>query len=151
MNIILNSLDETKEFGKRLGGYLKEGDIVCLNGDLGAGKTTLSKAIGEGLGVDDYITSPTFTLINEYEGRIPLYHFDIYRLNSYEDLEDLGVEDYFYGSGACLIEWAEKIEEDLPSQRLELYILRGDHEEQRKILIKAFGPRYEELIKELNI
>ena len=105
MKINLNSVQDTIKFGEKFGKLLISGDIIFLNGDLGAGKTTLSKSIGEGLGVQEYITSPTFTLINEYEGRLPLYHFDLYRLDSYEELEELGVEDYFYGNGVCLIEW----------------------------------------------
>src|SRR5699024_10277506 len=97
MKIKLKGLEETKEFGIKLGKVLKSGDIVCLNGDLGAGKTTLSKSIGLGLGVDDYITSPTFNLINEYNGRIKMYHFDVYRLDHVDDLYDLGFEEYFHG------------------------------------------------------
>ena len=150
MKIYLNNLQDTIEFGGKLGTLLKTSDVICLNGDLGAGKTTLSKSIGEGLGVIEYITSPTFTLINEYQGRLPLYHFDVYRLNTYEELEDLGVEDYFYGNGVCLIEWAEKISEDLPDERLEIWITRGELDKERTIELKAFGDRYKTLIKELS-
>ena len=151
MNINLNNLEETREFGEKLAKLLKAGDVICLNGDLGAGKTTLSKSIGQSLGVKEYITSPTFTLINEYEGRIPLYHFDVYRLNSYEELEDLGAEEYFYGNGVCLIEWAENIIDDLPQERLEVWITRGDLDSQRKVILKPFGHRYKTLVEELNI
>jgi tRNA threonylcarbamoyladenosine biosynthesis protein TsaE len=150
MKINLNSIEDTIKFGEKLGSLLKMGDIICLNGDLGAGKTTLSKSIGAGLGVKEYITSPTFTLINEYEGRLPLYHFDVYRLNSYEELEDLGVEDYFYGDGVCLVEWAEKISEDLPELRLEIYLARGDSDDKRVLKMKAFGNRYKTLTKEFG-
>ena len=149
MKINLNSVQDTIKFGEKLGKLLISGDIIFLNGDLGAGKTTLSKSIGEGLGVQEYITSPTFTLINEYEGRLPLYHFDLYRLDSYEELEELGVEDYFYGNGVCLIEWAEKFSEDLPENRLEVWINRGKTDDERYIKLKAFGYRYKKLIEEL--
>lgn len=149
MKINLNSVQDTIKFGEKFGKLLISGDIIFLNGDLGAGKTTLSKSIGEGLGVQEYITSPTFTLINEYEGRLPLYHFDLYRLDSYEELEELGVEDYFYGNGVCLIEWAEKFSEDLPENRLEVWINRGKTDDERYIKLKAFGDRYKKLIEEL--
>ncbi|NMA49464.1 MAG: tRNA (adenosine(37)-N6)-threonylcarbamoyltransferase complex ATPase subunit type 1 TsaE [Tissierellia bacterium] len=149
MKINLNSVQDTIKFGEKLGKLLIAGDIIFLNGDLGAGKTTLSKSIGEGLGVQEYITSPTFTLINEYEGRLPLYHFDLYRLDSYEELEELGVEDYFYGNGVCLIEWAEKFSEDLPENRLEVWINRGKTDDERYIKLKEFGDRYKKLIEEL--
>ncbi|MDX9916494.1 MAG: tRNA (adenosine(37)-N6)-threonylcarbamoyltransferase complex ATPase subunit type 1 TsaE [Gudongella sp.] len=145
----IKSINETIEFGIRLGKLLQPSDFVCLNGDLGAGKTTLSKAIGQGLGVEDYITSPTFTLMNSYDGRLPMYHFDVYRLDDWHQLEDIGAEDYFYGDGVCLVEWADKIEEFLPEKRLELYIEEGSLPEERTIHIKAFGDKYNLLIKEL--
>ena len=118
MDIILKGLEETKKFGIKLGSILEGGDILCLNGDLGAGKTTLTKSIGIGLGVEDYITSPTFALINEYTGRNPVYHFDVYRLENVEDLYDLGFDEYFYSNGVSIIEWADKIEKLLPKERI---------------------------------
>lgn len=151
MEIRLSNLEETKQFGIELGKLLKSGDILCLNGDLGAGKTTLTKSIGLGLDVDDYITSPTFTLINEYEGRIPLYHFDVYRLENAYELDDLGFDDYFYGYGVSIIEWAEKIEKTLPKERTVINIKRGNDDNERILEIKGFGDRYNELIKELKI
>ncbi|WP_409227671.1 tRNA (adenosine(37)-N6)-threonylcarbamoyltransferase complex ATPase subunit type 1 TsaE [Gudongella sp. SC589] len=149
MRIELKGIEETDTFGKRLGELVEAGDVICLNGDLGAGKTTISKSVGLGLGVEDYITSPTFTIINEYQGRLPLYHFDVYRLNDGEDLYDLGVEDYFYGKGVCLIEWAENIQEYLPDDRLELWIYRTENPDERIVELKAFGNRSEFLAKEL--
>lgn len=149
MRIELKGIEETDRFGKRLGELVQPGDVICLNGDLGAGKTTLSKSVGEGLGVEEYITSPTFTIINEYEGRIPLYHFDVYRLNHGEELYDLGVEDYFYGDGVCLIEWAQNIQDYLPDGRLELWIYRTDNPDERIVELKSFGDRSEFLAKEL--
>lgn len=150
MIIRINGIDETEKFGKSIGALLEAGDVICLNGDLGAGKTTISKAIGVGLEVEDYITSPTFTIINEYKGRLPLYHFDVYRLESGEELFDLGVDDYFYGKGVCLVEWAENIQESLPKERLEIWIFRTEEDKKRILEIKAFGNRYIKLLEELN-
>lgn len=147
--IDINGLEETKAFGKRLGSLLKPGDILCLNGDLGAGKTTLTKSIGLGLGVEDYITSPTFALINEYEGNFPVYHFDVYRLEGVGDSFDLGFDEYFFGRGVCIIEWAEKIEEVIPEDRIVLDIEKTS-EMGRKINLRGYGSRYLEVIKEME-
>lgn len=150
MDIVLKGLEETREFGIKLGSLLKSGDIVCLNGDLGAGKTTLTKSIGLGLGVEDYITSPTFALINEYNGRFPVYHFDVYRLENVEELYDLGFDEYFYGHGVCIVEWAEKIEKLLPKERIVLDIKKGIDIDERRINITIYGNRYKEILKELE-
>lgn len=150
MEIRLKGLEETKEFGIKIGNILKGGDIVCLNGDLGAGKTTLTKSIGLGLGVTDYITSPTFTLINEYSGRLPVYHFDVYRLENADELYDLGFDEYFYGKGVCIIEWADKIEKLLPRERTILDIEKGKALDERRINITGYGNRYIEILKELE-
>ncbi|HEY8363126.1 MAG TPA: tRNA (adenosine(37)-N6)-threonylcarbamoyltransferase complex ATPase subunit type 1 TsaE [Tissierellaceae bacterium] len=150
MKVVLSNLEETEEFGIKLGKILKKGDIVCLIGDLGAGKTTLTKSIGLGLGVKEYITSPTFTLINQYKGRIPVYHFDVYRLENADELYDLGFDEYFYGDGVCIIEWADKIEKLLPKERIVLDIKMGKDINERVIDITAYGDRYKDLIKELK-
>lgn len=150
MIIKLKDIKQTELFGQRLGRLLEKGDVVCLNGDLGAGKTTLSKSIGEGLEVEDYITSPTFAIMNQYNGRIPLYHFDVYRLEGWHQLEDIGAEDYFYGNGVCLIEWAETIQEYLPKDRLEIRLSFGINEGERAIMLRAFGSRFEKLLEELK-
>lgn len=150
MVIKLSSLKETEEFGIKLGKLLKSGDIVCLNGDLGAGKTTMTKSIGLGLGVDEYITSPTFTLINMYRGRTVVYHFDVYRLVEVEELYDIGFDEYFYGDGVCIIEWAEKIEKLLPEERLDIYIEKGNNPDERILHISGSGNRYLEIVKELK-
>ncbi len=150
MEIILKGLEETKKFGIKLGKMLKSEDIVCLNGDLGAGKTTLTKSIGLGLGVTDYITSPTFALINEYTGRVPVYHFDVYRLENVDELYDLGFDEYFYGKGVSIIEWAEKIEKLLPKERIVLDIEKGKAIDERRINIRGYGDRYIEILKELE-
>lgn len=150
LKIILNGLKETDEFGIRLGKLLRPGDVVCLNGELGAGKTTLTKSIGLGLGVEDYITSPTFSLINEYEGRYPVYHFDVYRLENADELYDLGFDEYFYGKGVSIIEWADKIEKFLPEERIVLDIENRDNIDERKVKITIKGSRYNEILEELN-
>lgn len=150
MEIILKSLEETEKFGIKLGKFLQKGDILCLNGELGAGKTTMTKSIGIGLGVEEYITSPTFALINQYSGRLPVYHFDVYRLENVDELFDLGFDEYFYGNGVCIIEWADKIERMLPKERIVVDIENGSDEEIRIIKISGFGIRFDELLKELK-
>ncbi|KGG81227.1 ATPase [Caloranaerobacter azorensis H53214] len=149
VKIKTNSPEETYSFGYRLGKLLKSGDILCLNGDLGAGKTTLTQSIAKGLDVEDYVTSPTFTLINEYKGRYPVYHFDVYRINDIDEMYDLGFEEYIYSEGVTIIEWASIIEDILPLERLDITIKRGKEIDEREIIIEAKGNRYEEIIKEL--
>ena len=108
------SQKETEEFGFEMGQNAKAGEIYCLSGDLGVGKTVFTKGFAKGIGIDEHITSPTFTLINEYEGRLPLYHFDVYRVADPEEMDYIGADEYFFGNGVCLIEWAELIEEIIP-------------------------------------
>ena len=123
MTIYSNSCEETYNLVVEIGRQLKPGDIVCLDGDLGVGKTVFSQGVAAGLGIKEPICSPTFTLIQEYEeGRIPLYHFDVYRIDSPWDMDDLGYEDYFYGEGACLIEWGSLIRELLPENTVYITI-----------------------------
>lgn len=147
---ISNSPKDTEKLGYKLGKALKSGDILCLLGDLGAGKTALTKAIAKGLGIDDYVTSPTFTIINEYNGRLPLYHFDVYRLTSIEELYDLGYEEYFYSNGITIIEWADKIEEILPEDTINIHINRTLNQNEREIIFTGKGKRFNQIIKELN-
>ncbi len=128
---------EMKSFGLKLADVLKPGDIVCLSGDLGAGKTTLTKSIAAGLGIEDYVTSPSYTIVNEYEGRLALYHFDVYRINDIEEMYELGYEEYFYGQGVCVIEWAGMIEELLPENIVWIEIYQGESFEERKLHIKG--------------
>lgn len=151
VRIVLKGLKETEEFGEKLGSILKPGDIISLTGDLGAGKTALTKSIGKGLGVEDYITSPTFTLINEYKGRLNLYHFDVYRLEGPIDLYDLGFEEYIYSNGVSIIEWGDKIEEILPEERINIQIEKSVELDERIIYLYGEGERFEQFIKELNI
>ena len=114
------SEQETIQLGERIGSLLKKGDIIAMQGTLAAGKTTITKGIARALGITDTITSPTFCLISEYYGRMPLYHMDVYRLDGREDFINLGTDDMLYGDGVCIIEWSEKIMEELPSTTIVL-------------------------------
>ncbi|MBP7320744.1 MAG: tRNA (adenosine(37)-N6)-threonylcarbamoyltransferase complex ATPase subunit type 1 TsaE [Lachnospiraceae bacterium] len=136
------SEEETFLIGVQLGQEAKAGDVYTLIGDLGVGKTVFTKGIGAGLGIVEDINSPTFTIIQEYEeGRIPLYHFDVYRIGDVEEMFELGFEDYFYGKGLTLIEWANLIEEILPPKRKEITIEKNLELgfDYRKITIKEVG------------
>ncbi len=115
MKWITNNETETFALGEELGRQAKAGEIYCLDGDLGVGKTVFTKGFAVGLGVEEPITSPTFTIVQEYhDGRLPLYHFDVYRLGDPEEMEEIGCDEYFYGDGVCLIEWASLVEEIIP-------------------------------------
>lgn len=114
LTLYTNNADETIELGRKIGSMLKKGDILAMQGTLAAGKTTITKGIAESLGVTDTITSPTFCLISEYEGKMPLYHLDVYRLEGGEDFVNLGTDDMLYGDGVSVIEWSEKIMDELP-------------------------------------
>ncbi len=133
MNIYkIRNEEETRKFGLDFARRLKAGDIVALIGDLGTGKTTLTRYIAEGLGVTDRITSPTFTIVSEYHtGRLPLYHFDVYRLESSEELFETGAEEYFDAGGVCIIEWADQIAEILPDETICIFIEYGEKEGER--------------------
>lgn len=113
----------TFEFAKKIGEKLKSGDVLCLDGDLGVGKTVFTKGVAAGLGIKDDVSSPTFTLIQEYYGgRLPLYHFDVYRIDGPWDMDDLGYEEYFYGEGVCLVEWGSMIKELFPENTIYVRI-----------------------------
>lgn len=123
--MIYESLSEkdTFDLGKKLGANAKPGQIVCIDGDLGVGKTVFTKGFAEGLGVTDDVVSPTFTIIQEYtDGRIPMYHFDVYRIGHPDEMYDIGYEEYFYGDGVCLIEWSSRVEELLPEESVHINI-----------------------------
>jgi tRNA threonylcarbamoyladenosine biosynthesis protein TsaE len=120
---------ETAAFGRELAAAATPGAVIALIGELGTGKTTLTKAIAEGLGVAENVTSPTFTIIKEYvSGRLPLYHFDVYRVDGAEDMYALGFEEYFYGNGLTVVEWADRIEELLPEDAIVIRLDYGQHE-----------------------
>lgn len=132
MKKIIQHEEETKEFGIALASLLRPGDVVALIGDLGTGKTALTKAIAEGLGITALITSPTFTIVQEYhDGKLPLYHFDVYRIGEIEEMEELGYEEYFFGKGVCVIEWADLIAEILPEESIVIEIAYGNTESER--------------------
>jgi tRNA threonylcarbamoyladenosine biosynthesis protein TsaE len=145
--IYLKNEEETKNIGYKLGKLLDKNSIVCLIGDLGAGKTTLTQSIAKGLEIDDYITSPTFTIVNEYEGRIPLYHFDVYRIGSSDEMYDIGFDEYINSDGVCIIEWANLIEDILPDEYL--YIDIKYKENGREMTLNPKGYKYEDIVKEL--
>ena len=130
------SAKETRLLGEKIGQKAKGGEIILLNGDLGVGKTVFSKGLGAGLGIEEPISSPTFTVLQIYEsGRLPLYHFDVYRIADVEEMDEIGYEDYFYGRGVCLIEWAELISEILPSEVIRVTIEKDLH--YRKITVEG--------------
>jgi tRNA threonylcarbamoyladenosine biosynthesis protein TsaE len=114
MEVVTKSAEETVELGKKIGAFLVSNDIIALIGPLGAGKTTLIQGVAKGLEVKDYVTSPTFIIINEYKGRLPFFHIDLYRLEDIGEIEDLGIGEYFDRGGVCVIEWAEKLGELKP-------------------------------------
>lgn len=123
--MVYESLSEkdTFDLGKKLGADAKPGQIVCIDGDLGVGKTVFTKGFAEGLGVGDDVVSPTFTIIQEYtDGRLPMYHFDVYRIGHPDEMYDIGYEEYFYGDGVCLVEWSSRIEELLPEESIHINI-----------------------------
>jgi tRNA threonylcarbamoyladenosine biosynthesis protein TsaE len=149
-SVITSSREQTWRIGQMLGSRLEPGDLVCLYGDLGAGKTSFSYGIALGLEVkDQYITSPTFTFVNEYKGRIPFYHIDLYRLKDPEELEGIGFEEYIDSEGVTVIEWAERAEDELPDDRLSVYLSYVD-EHSREIGFLAEGERYEKLLHDLS-
>ena len=148
--ITLASLAETIAFGQRLGREARPGDIITLGGNLGAGKTTLTQSIGQGLSVpeDCYITSPTFSLLHEYPGRLPLYHMDLYRLAGEEEIEELGFEDYLYGDGICVIEWPERLGTLMPEERLHIELCFLD-ETARTAKLSGYGDNWQQRIPTL--
>jgi tRNA threonylcarbamoyladenosine biosynthesis protein TsaE len=148
--IELPDLAATTAFGRRLAAVLEPGVVVALVGPLGAGKTHLVRAVAEGMGADPaHVSSPTFVLIQEYPGRVPVYHFDAYRLPSPDAFADLGVEEYFHGDGVCLVEWADKVAETLPADHLkvELEVLG---ETRRRAAVTASGPKSESISGQLR-
>jgi tRNA threonylcarbamoyladenosine biosynthesis protein TsaE len=149
-SVITTSQEQTWQIGEMLGARLDAGDTVCLYGDLGAGKTIFSYGIALGLEVEEqYITSPTFTFVNEYQGRVPLYHIDLYRLKDPDELENIGFEEYIDSDGVTVIEWAERAEDELPVECLSVYLSYvNDH--SREIGFLAEGERYEKILDELS-
>ena len=151
MIIKTKSATETIELGKRIGKLLRPGNVVALIGRLGSGKTTLTQGLARGLEVKikDYITSPSFTLIKEHQGRIPVYHIDFYRIDSFKEVYNLGYEEYFYGEGVAIIEWADKIKKLLPKEVL-IINLEIVGEARRRIEFIAKGKWYQNIVDKLT-
>lgn len=144
MEFIVSTVDETYKIGELIGSLVNPGDIICLIGDLGTGKTHLTKGIAKGLGIEDNITSPTFTIVNEYTGRLKLYHFDVYRVNDPDEIEAIGFDEYIFSDGVSVIEWANYIMELIPPSNLTITIEKslefGDN--YRKIHVHYTDERY---------
>ncbi len=151
-----NSPDETYHFGQAVAKVVKPGDVICLSGNLGAGKTLLSQGIAAGLHVADAVSSPTFTVLNVYEGmadsgqELSVYHFDLYRLERPAELDDIGFDHYVEAGGVAIIEWPEKFTEFLPADRLWLTLKPGDNASERIICLTSTGERYKEFCEELK-
>lgn len=144
---ITHNEQETKELAQRLATFLLPGDILALEGNLGAGKTTFTQGLAKGLQIDHHIDSPTFMMIKEYQGRLPLYHMDLYRLE--EESNILGLDDYFYNDGICVLEWPSRIREIIPADAVFINIERHP-DESRHIHISSTNPRSLQLCKELS-
>ncbi|RSI78116.1 tRNA (adenosine(37)-N6)-threonylcarbamoyltransferase complex ATPase subunit type 1 TsaE [Streptococcus mitis] len=138
--------EELINLGERLGTLLQKNDVLILSGELGAGKTTFTKGLAKGLGIRQMIKSPTYTIVREYEGRLPLYHLDVYRIEG--DADSIDLDEFLFGGGVTVIEWGHLLGEDLPDSYLELELLK--EAEGRRLHFSAQGPRAEQLIKELQ-
>jgi tRNA threonylcarbamoyladenosine biosynthesis protein TsaE len=137
---LTSSEEETERLGRQLGQQVSPGAVIAFTGDLGAGKTAFTRGLARGLGISERVTSPTFTIVNEYEGgRLPLFHFDLYRLSSSEELFDIGWEDYLARGGVCAVEWSENVADALDGQTIRVDIRRGERDDQRKVTISN-GP-----------
>lgn len=137
--------EELIKWGQRLGSLLQEQDVLVLTGDLGAGKTTFTKGLAQGLGIKQMIKSPTYTIVREYEGRLPLYHLDVYRIG--EDPDSIDLDDFLFGEGVTVIEWGELLADSLPDDYLKLTLLKKD--DGRELVFESKGRRSQELLEEL--
>ena len=138
MTFTTHSAAETEALGERLAARLTGGEVIAYTGDLGAGKTAFTRGLARGLGITDRVTSPTFTIVNEYEGgRLPLFHFDMYRLSSSDELYDIGWEDYLARGGVCAVEWSENVDEALDGDTIRVDISRGEDDNTRIITIEG--------------
>lgn len=137
MKYISNSREKTAEIAEEFAKTVKKGDIICLNGELGAGKTAFTSGFAKGMGFCGYVSSPTFALINEYDAEIPIYHFDVYRIGDSEEMFEIGLDDYLFGDGVCIIEWAERIKNLLPENVINVDIVKDSNkgDQYREIYI----------------
>lgn len=149
MKIRVNNLKDTERIGKIIAGCLTKGTVICLDGHLGVGKTALTSFIAKELGVKEHVTSPTFTIIKEYQGKLPFYHMDVYRIESADSMYDLGYDEYIYSEGVTIIEWSDLIEEILPEERVNLRIIRISDDE-REIKIDGKGYVFDKIAEELK-
>jgi tRNA threonylcarbamoyladenosine biosynthesis protein TsaE len=149
LELITHSPEETQALGKSLGKIAAAGDVILLVGKLGAGKTCLTQGIAWGLGSDDYAASPSFVLVRELYGRLPLYHVDFYRLENLEEIAELGLDEYFYGKGVTVVEWAEKASALLPPEHL-LIEMEYVSDNERRLKIRARGKRYRKVLEQLK-
>jgi len=152
LDFVSHSVAQTQRIGARLGELLQRGDVVCLEGELGTGKTCLAQGIARGMGIEERVASPSFTLIREYGHHgapLPLYHIDFYRIEGTEEALALGLDDYLYGNGVCVIEWAERAKGILPEERLWITLKHLD-ETKRGIIMEATGDRYRKLLQEFK-
>jgi tRNA threonylcarbamoyladenosine biosynthesis protein TsaE len=147
--LITHRPEQTQDFGRRLGKIARPGDVILLVGKLGAGKTCLTQGIAWGLGIDEYAVSPSFVLVRELYGRLPLYHVDFYRLENLEEIAELGLDEYFYGKGVTVVEWAEKALALLPPENL-LIEMEYLNDNERRLRLKASGQRYREMVAQLK-
>lgn len=145
--ILINTLDEMKTLGNKIGHALKGGETLCLSGDLGAGKTHLTKFIGQGMGIEDYITSPSFAILNIYYGKINLNHFDSYRLEGDIDFDDLGFDDYLFSNDVNIVEWPEKMENILPMDRLTIKIEKVSDTGRKVIFTTNNEDKYKHILE----
>lgn len=152
MEFIIDSVEKTLNIGFQIGTLCNEGDIICLIGDLGTGKTHMTKGIAKGLGINEHITSPTFNIVNEYDtGRLKMNHFDVYRVNDPDEIAAIGFDEYIFSNGVSIIEWANYIEELIPKEHMSIVIEKiPENEDYRKITINYSGHRYA-YVKEIKI
>jgi tRNA threonylcarbamoyladenosine biosynthesis protein TsaE len=151
LTIVSRSVEETISLGEKFGELVSAGDFIALTGELGSGKTHFTQGVAAGLGVDPSIrvTSPTYTIMNSYAGRLHLHHFDLYRLSGDQDAAELGFEEYFNGTGVCIVEWAERLQDLLPDGRMTVIFSYID-DTVRAIAVEPHGARYEELARDLS-